>query len=606
MRTYFCFLLITVFLLLIPSNALAFYDCDNRITTLVNPVRGRNLWIDKTITPLTDQYKEIAKHNFAATWLLQYDALKDREITKELNNFPTNQEKGIFLEVSPELAKVAGVLYPVNTPWAYPNAVFLSGYSQSERRKVIDVVFKSFKETFGNYPKSVGAWWIDSYSLSYMKQKYDITTSLIVADQKTTDRYGVWGQWWGVPYYPTKFNTLIPASSLSNKLDLVIVQWAQRHPDLALGNGPKYSNYSFQANDYISKKLDINFFNQMLDIYMSCNYEIAQVTVGLEIGMESSAFKEEYGRQLDVINERGLEVLTLSDFYAAFKKIYPTFPLEAKVSSNTTWDMNLHERKNILLNEYLVYPNGKSFLDKFIPDNSAFLDRNLQNLKPIETNTEFPFARVSFLTWIGILLILKKNRMAIIFSILTLTIYWFFFKDYVSSGYFVSYSPQFRGYYNALFLGFTVSWILTIIYTFAIDKLKLNTINQFFALILSISIWPLFSTLRYIKLNDTNYLGFAINSLKLVGFKFGRETGFFLHEFDFIEAASFLKIPFMEGSLILWFVIIPPISIMIALLLSLVAKYKKLKYALAFFALFFSVLYIRYLWLSDPVWVHEL
>src|SRR3989338_3911786 len=43
--------------------------------TIVNPVRSREYWVDKSKIHLTDQIKAIEERNLSATWLLQYDTL---------------------------------------------------------------------------------------------------------------------------------------------------------------------------------------------------------------------------------------------------------------------------------------------------------------------------------------------------------------------------------------------------------------------------------------------------------------------------------------------------------------------------------------------------
>src|SRR3989338_9058269 len=283
--------LITFFLIIfIPFITPVFaqeIQCDNRHLTLVSSVRSRDLWIDKTADPLKNQYELIRKHNFSSTWLLQYDVLLDKELLYEIRKFNDNQEKGVFLEISQNFVEQSRVIYPHAVPWFSPHAVFLSGYSQSERRNLIDRLFKKFKEEFGFYPKSVGAWWIDTFSLNYMKEKYNIKTAMIVADQKTTDNYGIWGPWWGIPYYPSKANILTPASNLKNKHDVVVIQWAQRDPVLAYGEGAKYSNYSLQANDYIRQGKKTDYFQQLIKTYLDCQNPLGQITVGLETGIES-------------------------------------------------------------------------------------------------------------------------------------------------------------------------------------------------------------------------------------------------------------------------------------------------------------------------------
>jgi len=243
-------------------------QCQNRYLTLINPVRDRSLWKDPSLNPLIQQYNDIKKYSFPATWLLQYDTFSDIDLTHEVLSFDSSQEKGIFLEVSRKLAFDAGVPYPIYLRWSDPGAVFLSAYSQSDRRKLIDQAFEGYKKIFGIYPKSVGAWWIDSYSLDYMVSKYKINSALIVADQKVTDSYGVWGQWWGFPYKPSKANILVPASNAGDSENAVIVQWAQRDPVLAYGGVGLFSRYSLQANDYTVVGKDINYFKNLASQYL--------------------------------------------------------------------------------------------------------------------------------------------------------------------------------------------------------------------------------------------------------------------------------------------------------------------------------------------------
>ena len=220
-------IVILVFFFVIPTEINAQTEsvgCDNRYLVLTNPVRGRERWFDKSLTPLTDQYKEIKKYNYPATWLIQYDALQDKDIVSEINKFDNSHEIGVFLEVSPQFTQDARVIYPHAVAWDDPNAIFFSGYKQSERRRLIDTLYNNYKNIFGEYPTSIGAWWIDSYTVNYIKDKYGLDAVLIVADQQTTDDYGVWGQWWGVPYYPSKANILVPASE-DSKMDVVVMQW---------------------------------------------------------------------------------------------------------------------------------------------------------------------------------------------------------------------------------------------------------------------------------------------------------------------------------------------------------------------------------------------
>lgn len=352
-------------------------SCPNRYATIINPVRSRSLWRDKSLKPINNQYGAIEKDGLAATWLLQDDVLKDKELMGVIKSFDQKQEKGVFLEVSEQLAQESGVIYPAHTYWYNPGVVFLSAYQQSERRRLIDNLMKDFKANFGDYPKAAGAWWIDSYSVDYLRERYGVKAMMIVADQKTTDHYGVWGQWWGVPYYPSRANVLVPASTTKNKEDVVMVQWAQRDPKLAQGEGPKFSNYSLQANDYISQGKTTNYFKELGKIYLDCSNKVGQITVGLETGMESVGFIEEYGRQMEAIAEmKGVEAVTMSQFYEQFAKVYRQWPEAAVVGTEKEWTMDTKGRR-YEGGEKLAYQAGVAFEDYWVADKSEFLNRNL-------------------------------------------------------------------------------------------------------------------------------------------------------------------------------------------------------------------------------------
>lgn len=43
--------------------------CGDRYLTLVNPVRSRDLWLDKSLKPLQDQYNLINKNSYKALGL---------------------------------------------------------------------------------------------------------------------------------------------------------------------------------------------------------------------------------------------------------------------------------------------------------------------------------------------------------------------------------------------------------------------------------------------------------------------------------------------------------------------------------------------------------
>src|SRR3989344_5084584 len=332
----------------------------NSYVNIVNPVRGSEFWELEKEQPQTvveGQVEILQKHNLPATFLLRYDALNFEGIIRLLKdrNF---LEKGIFLEITPGLTKEADVEYHKSATWHSAGSVFLTGYRQEDRIKLIDTVFNKFKETFGFYPKSVGAWWIDAYSLDYMQKKYDITSGLIVADQYSTDNYQVWGQYWSAPYYPHKRNALYPAQTLDEKIPVVLTQWATRDPVNGYGKAVEESTYSVQANDYIDfHNLGTDYFAKLVDIYTKQNLnQVGHLVVGLENSYSWEKYGQEYENQINLLKQKArngqFRLVTMSEFGSWYKQTFPNLtPTQVIVSDDplgtsqkSVWFMNNYYR----------------------------------------------------------------------------------------------------------------------------------------------------------------------------------------------------------------------------------------------------------------------
>ncbi|MFH1561458.1 MAG: hypothetical protein ABID04_02670 [Patescibacteria group bacterium] len=538
-------------------------DCPNRYLTLINPVRGRNLWLDQSLRPLEDQYGLIASYGFSATWLLQYDALTDEELVGFVKNqFSSNQELGLFLEVSPDLAESARVVYPPLLPWYDPQAVFLSGYSQSQRRKLIDTVFEKYKKTFGDYPASVGAWWLDSYSLEYLKSKYDIKAVLIVADQKTTDNYGVWGQWWGVPYYSSEANVLIPAQE-KDKRGLVVLQWAQRDISKACGEGPSSSNYSLQANDYTERGLDTAYFKKLIASYLDCDLPVGQITVGLETGIESVKSFAEYENQLEALS--GIEVVenvTMSQFSDYYQDIYQTNPERLVLKDDQSqWVLTPQERVNEYLKEKIAYRPDLAFADYFVADKSSFLDRKL----PINQSEKQNFTG-QFLILLAFVLgfviyrrfALTKNYWSV--SLFILACFLTTLLSYPKFAWQVYFGPVVGNIPVTQFLLVLISCCLFIpvlkIFTKKIKNVKLLILS----LSLSFAADFVVSLLRYTQLGNDRYFGIAYDALRFIGLRVSPSSLAVVNQdFSSLVAGTLLKFDFglIWASRLVAFVVYP-------------------------------------------------
>lgn len=282
----------------------------DQFVTLVNPVRVSTYNAD-AVASLRAQYQQVTQRRLPATWLLTYDVIDHPQLAQIVKQMDDKQELGIFLEVSEQLAKDAQVSYHSGS-WHFANVVFLAGYTQAEREKMIDTLFSKFQLTFGYMPKSVGSWWSDSYSLGYMQQKYGVIANLGVADQFYTDGYQVWGQYWSTPFLPRKNHAGLPAKGDQDSLGVVTIQWAPRHPRFG------YQSSLYSTQDYLvvgERKLDTSFFKSLLDTYGQAGANsFGQVTVGLESDLAPDAYTGEYSAQLEAVVKSGLQPVTMTQF----------------------------------------------------------------------------------------------------------------------------------------------------------------------------------------------------------------------------------------------------------------------------------------------------
>ncbi|MCR4305521.1 MAG: hypothetical protein NUV73_00370, partial [Candidatus Daviesbacteria bacterium] len=327
MKKLLLFLIFSFSLIFVPQA----FAQSNSYASIVNPVRGDDFWELKDQRPETvvfEQIKILEKSDLPATWLIRFDALVEQNIMDKLKGRSTD-EKGLFLEVTTSWAEQAKVNYRQSGSWHAAGSAFLTGYERKEREKLIDISFEKFKEVFGFYPKTVGAWWIDSYSLDYMQKKYGIISGLIVADQYTTDNYQIWGQYFSTPYYPDMKNALHPAQSLQNKIPVVLSQWAARDPLNGYGNGVFESTFSVQANDYIDyHDLKTDYFLKLIDLYTRQEFnQFGSVVVGLENTYEWNKYGKEYANQIEAIAQKDkkgeLSAVTLEAFAYWYQKSFP-------------------------------------------------------------------------------------------------------------------------------------------------------------------------------------------------------------------------------------------------------------------------------------------
>ncbi len=346
--------LVFIFLSFVPAA----HAADENFVTPVFPVRDRQYWREdgnyRHFAALRDI---VLDSKLPATWLLHYDVLTDKELIDQIKEFPQNQEIGLFLEVTRKLAEDSYVLFDwEHDQWSSANKLFLSGYSLSDRQKIIDNAFNSFKQIFGYYPHSYGAWYTDVYSMEYIKSKYNADINLGLADQYSTDGYQTWGQYINQPYIVSKKSAIEPAKDNDDSTGVLKVLWAPREPTLSFGDSVEFSNFSLQLNDYFrTKKLPHLYFTDLIqDLTTRVSGPISQVVIGLEVAEVNDDYLSELKNQLSDLKELPLKVSTLNEFNKVYKEkfnlVSPPLFLSSSVNGKASyWYMSPQFRMGIFV-----------------------------------------------------------------------------------------------------------------------------------------------------------------------------------------------------------------------------------------------------------------
>jgi hypothetical protein len=296
--------------------------------TVVNPLRGHQLGLEGSNLKesLVGQWNATKESSISATWLWQYSALEEKDLTQFAKSEMKLQEHGIFLEIDKNFAEKSGIEYKARGPWYHSEGLLLTSYDKFERYKLIDTVFKKFKNTFGYYPKSVGAWWVGAEPIHYMEKKYGITAVLQCADQFNTDAYSIWGTPWSIPYIPSKINAAIPAQDKFDSLAVAMMQWAPRDPLKAYGDSVEDSTFSTQ--DYQMKGYNLHYFEYLKNIYLKNKND--QYVFGLEGGLPSDAYLGQYKNQIIQSkkwqNENKIKIQSMRQFSTQFLKTDKSLP----------------------------------------------------------------------------------------------------------------------------------------------------------------------------------------------------------------------------------------------------------------------------------------
>ena len=355
-----------------------------KIVNVINFIRAEDPRIAQDV--LYDTFKnQVAlckSYPLPYTFLLQYDAMVRPEYAKLLlENDDPNMEIGVWIELAQEQVERVGLRWDGRPGYKWDWHVhpdMLMGYPIPARKLLIDELMNRFHSIFGYYPRSVGSWLLDSYSIAYMAECYHVEAFCICKEQFGTDGYTLWGGYYNQGYYPCKKNMLSPAQTADEQINVPVFRMLGPDPiyQYDVGMDGQYNHSACQHVMTIEPCWECGQSPTWVDWYLHSTFEeealgLAYTQTGQENPFTWATFGKSLRMQMEKIyagHTAGIwEVLSLGDTGRWFKSTYATTPATA-MTALTDWKKEGRQS---------VWYNSKRYRANWYAENGHLLLRDL-------------------------------------------------------------------------------------------------------------------------------------------------------------------------------------------------------------------------------------
>ncbi len=151
-------------------------------------------------------------------------------------------------------------------------------FSKEDKMAIIDDCFSLFYSKFGFYPQSTGSYYLDAFSINYIKEKYpSVVCAIATCWEEGPKAYHTCNNSWytfmdggpWAPWIPSKYNTHCPASSKDDDSGIVAIPHLSR--DLIAcfdGNGSNFGTHPQNVlRGLIYKDNELPYLFNLIDQY---------------------------------------------------------------------------------------------------------------------------------------------------------------------------------------------------------------------------------------------------------------------------------------------------------------------------------------------------
>jgi hypothetical protein len=151
-------------------------------------------------------------------------------------------------------------------------------FSNEDKKAIVDDVFTMFHQQFGFYPSSTGSYYLDAYTINYIKEKYpSVICAVATCWEEGVKAYHTTNNSWytfidggpWAPWVPSKINSALPASNQEEDSGIVAIPHLSR--DLIAcydGNGSNFGTHPQNVlRGMIYEDNEIPYFYNLVDMY---------------------------------------------------------------------------------------------------------------------------------------------------------------------------------------------------------------------------------------------------------------------------------------------------------------------------------------------------
>lgn len=323
-----------------------------KIINVMNFVRQcepRSKAVDAKLFPTTEAQIEMVKElNIENTFLLQYDTLCDSKYVELFKREKTDKiELGLWYEVVEQMTEAVGLPYRSEFGWTWDYHIipgFSMGYTPEERELLIDEAMNKFKSVFGYYPKTVASWLIDTHTINYLTDKYEISAMGNCRDQMNIDAYTLHGGYFNQAYYPSRKNMFTPAQSEEMRVKVPMFRLLGTNP-ITNYDGKKYKSEKHKETFDSTLEPGLKILPETVDWFYKTYYRNEDMGFSYaQIGQENSfclydCLVPQIRMEIEKALELGdVEFMKMCNTGEWFKKQYPTGTPVTAVTALDNWD----------------------------------------------------------------------------------------------------------------------------------------------------------------------------------------------------------------------------------------------------------------------------